>query len=428
MTTGQPISGRLIDVARSSAIVTAVGLLYSPTVASIGLIAAYVAFVLSGEALDRLKRAISHPPVYWGLAFLGVVVVGFAYGPATWPERWVDLLKWRTVLWFIVMFALFDDERWKMRLLHAFLIGAVVGLVASFAGVVGEIKLWKPPSELLRNHATQSMVFSLSAVICLWMVLAGRCKGRARWWAILAAGLFAGNLFLVTQGRSGYVVFVLGIIVLLIQHASPKQWIAVAAVLPVLMGVVLLLSPGMQKRTLSQGGKERTLSQGIEEWEHAEESAELTSMGIRKVFYTHTIAIVANHLMVGVGSGGFKKAYAEQIAGKYSPSDWRSEIANDPHNQYLAIAVQHGLLGLTVFIAWIVAIMRTQAGLPVYRGLALAILCGWCATSLFSSHFRTFAEGHLLMTFLGVLLALAPPMQREPGSSAVSPSNFEGTQ
>jgi len=408
--------------------VTVIGLSYSPTVASIGLIAAYVAFVLSGEAVDRLKRAIWHPPVYWGLAFLGVVMVGFTYGPASWPERWVDLLKWRTVLWFIVMFAIFDDERWKMRLLRAFLIGTGVGLVASFGGVVGGITLWKPPSELLRNHSTQSMIFSLSAVICLWMVLAGRCKGRERWWAILAAGLFAGNVVLVTHGRSGYVVFGLGIIVLLIRHASPKQWIAATAVLPVSVGVVLLLSPGIQKRTLSQGVEERTLSQGIEEWEHAEESAQLTSMGIRKVFYTHTVAIVTSHLLVGVGSGGFKKAYAEQIAGKYSPSDWRSEVANDPHNQYLAVAVQHGLLGLTVFIAWIVAMMRTQAGLPAYRGLALAILCGWCVTSLLSSHFRTFAEGHLVMTFLGVLLAPAPPMQREPGSAAVSSSNFEETR
>jgi O-antigen ligase len=111
------------------------------------------------------------------------------------------------------------------------------------------------------------------------------------------------------------------------------------------------------------------------------------------------------HPVLGVGTGGFKKAYGEQIAGKYDPSDWRSEVASDPHNQYLAIVAPHGLVGLAIFIVWLVAMARSEAGPPAYRGLALAILCGWCATSLFSSHFRTFAEGHLITTFLGVLLA-----------------------
>ncbi len=396
------MSGRLIDLARVSVIVALVGLLYSPTVASVGLIAAYVAFLASGEALVRIKRIISTPPVYWGLAFLGMVILGVSYGSVPWQERWTDVLKWRTVLWFIVLFALFDDERWKMRLLFTFLIGTGVGVVASFVGALGGIKLWKPPTELLRNHSTQAMSFSIAALICLWMLLVERCKGRERWVAVAAAGLFSGNVFFVTHSPSGYAVFVLGFMVLLIRFTSPKQLIAAAVVVPVLAGVVLFLSPGMQERLLRVQN----------EWEHAEESAKLTSMGLRKVFYTHTIEIVTSHPVLGVGTGGFKKAYGEQILGKYSESDWRSVITGDPHNQYLAIVVQHGMVGLAIFIAWLVAVTRTQSGLPSYRGLALAILCGWCATSLFSSHFRTFAEGHILTTFLGVLLAGGSSMSK----------------
>lgn len=405
---GLRASCRLIDVARLSVIVALVGLLYSPTVASAGLIAAYVAFLASGEALVRMRRVVSSPSVYWGLAFLGVVIVGVAYGSASWPERWTDVLKWRTVLWFIVLFALFDDERWKMRLLIAFLIGTGVGLVASYAGAVGGIPLWKPPRELLRNHSTQAMSFSVAALIAIWMVLLGRCEGHKRWVAIGAAGLFLGNVFFVTHSLSGYAVFVLGIIVLLLRHASPKHMLAAAVVLPVLVGVVLFLSPGMQER----------LAQAQYEWEHAEESAKATSMGLRKLFYSHTIEIVASHPVLGVGTGGFKKAYGEQILGKYSESDWRSVITGDPHNQYLAIVVQHGIVGLAFFIAWLVAVTRTQSGPPAYRGLALAILCGWCATSLFSSHFRTFAEGHILTTFLGVLLAGGSSMSKDQAVSA----------
>ena len=229
------------------------------------------------------------------------------------------------------------------------------------------------------------------------MLLAGRVRGR-EWYALAALGaLFASNVLFVTNSRSGYVVLVLGIGLLLIWHTSPKHWIKALAGLFLLMGIVCLLSPRMQEK----------ISRGISEWAQASESKELTAMGIRKVFYTHTIEIALNHPVLGVGTGGFKAAYAEQIANRYSPSDWRSDIASDPHNQYLAILVQHGVAGLSVFFIWLVCVVRAKGGPPRYRGLALAILCGWCATSLFSSHFRTFAEGHLLTTFLGALLAVS---------------------
>lgn len=385
----------MIDIARVSAIVALVGLLYSPTAGSVGLIATYVAFLFSGEALDRMKRAISYPSIYWGVAFLCVVVVGFAYGPATWQEKGGDLVKWRTVLWFIVLFALFDDERWTMRLLLAFLVGTGIGLAASFVGVLSGIKLWKPPTDLLRNYVTQAMSFSISALLCCWMVLARRVRGPEQWALALVGAFFAGNVLFVTNSRSGYLVLGLGVMMLLMWHLPRRQWSKAVAVLVVGGALVLLLSPRIQGR----------ISQGIDEWAHASESKELTSMGIRKVFHTHSLEIASNHLLLGVGTGGFKKAYAEQIADKYSPSDWRSEAAGDPHNQYLAILVQHGLLGLGVFLVWIVAVAQAKSGNPDRKGLALAILCGWLVTSLFSSHFRTFAEGHILMTFLGVLLA-----------------------
>lgn len=394
----------MIDLARVSAIIAVVGVLYSPTVASVGLIAAYVAFLVSGEALARMRRIVSFPPIYWAMGFLGVVIVGLAYGSASWQERGVDLLKWRTVLWFIVLFALFDDERWTMRLLFAFLIGAGVGLAASFVGVFSGIKLWKPPTDLLRNYVTQAMSFSISTLLCFWMILTRRVRGRERWGLALVGAIFAGNVLFVTNSRSGYLVLGLGIMMLLIWHLPRRQWSKAVAALVVGGALVLLLSPRIQGR----------ISQGIDEWAHASESKELTSMGIRKVFHTHSLEIASNHLLLGVGTGGFKKAYAEQIADKYSPSDWRSEAAGDPHNQYLAILVQHGLLGLGVFLVWIVTVAQAKGGNPDRKGLALAILFGWCVTSLFSSHFRTFAEGHILMTFLGVLLAHNSTPQPDP--------------
>lgn len=384
---------RWIEIARGSAIVALVGLLYSPTVASVGLIVTYLAWLASGEALSRLKRVRACPPVYWALVFLGIVLLGVTYGPASWPERGIDVLKWRTMLWFVVLFALFDDEGWKARLGFAFLVGTGVGLLASCLGTWGGIPLWKSPDALLRNNVTQAMAFSISALLCLWLALTGRWNGRWWWVALVGAIGFAQNVVFVSHARSGYGVLAIGIGMLVLWHARPSQRIAICLLWLLGIAVVFSLSSSVQSR----------LAVALDEWTHAEESPEETSMASRKIFLMHTLAIVAQHPFVGVGTGGFKSAYAEQISGKYDPNDWRSTVTGDPHNQYLAIMVQHGLPGLLVFLIWLIAVATMPAG--SYRGLALAILCGWCLSSVFSSHFRTFAEGHLVTTFLGALLA-----------------------
>lgn len=386
-------ANRLVDVARGSAILALVGLLYSPTVASIGLVGCYLSFVASGEALARIKRVVACPPVYWGLAFLGLVIVGTTYGPASWQERWTDVLKWRTVLWFIILFALFDDEQWKRRLFYSFLVATGVGVAASFLSLISGVGLWKSPEALLRNNVTQAMSFTIATLLCLWLVWGKRWQGSVRWLLLLAA-LFAGNVIFLSGARSGYLALFAGLMIFGLWHVTHKQRIAVVLVMPILV-TMIAVSPHIQQR----------VAQAIQEWNNAEKSADLTSMGVRKMFYLHTLQIAAHHWVMGVGTGGFKAAYAEQIAGKYDPNDWRSEVAGDPHNQYLAIVVQHGLPGFMVFVIWLGALVATPAG--PYRGLAVAILCGWCLTSLFSSHFRTFAEGHLVTTFLGVLLAPA---------------------
>lgn len=378
-----------------------VGLLYSPTVASVGLITTYLAFLASGEALARLKRVVRYPCVYWGLAFLGVVMVGVFYATAAWSDRWIDVLKWRTVLWFIVLFALFDDDKWKRRLILTFLLGTGIGLASSFISAWSGIPFWKGPNALLRNNVTQSMSFGIAACVCIWMAMVERLERPLRAVLTVAAILFAANIFFVALGRSGFIVVFSGSVAILLWYLKPRHAVAALAALSIMMGAMPFLSPALQTR----------LNEGLDQWRHAEESSGETSMGSRKLFYRHTIEIVELHPIIGVGTGGFKKAYGELIANKYNPSDWRSQVTSDPHNQYLAIMVQHGLPGLAVFVAWLVALARTEGG--IYRGLALAILSGWCLTSLFSSHFRTFAEGHLVATFLGACLA---PEARQRGT------------
>ena len=384
-----------VDAARVSAIVACAGFLWSPTVATVGLIATYVAFVASGEISVRFRNVLARPAVYWGLIFLGLVLLGTLYGAVPWPERLVGVLKWRTILWFLVLLVLFDRQEWKDRLLVAFLAATTVGLMASFAAAGGIISPQRGPAGILRNSSTQGLAFAASALICFWRWLERQESERASWGWLLFGAIYVINIVFITPGMSGYGVMGIGLGVLLMYRVPTQWWVAVGAGIAICGVLAYSVSPQMQAR----------VDRSVNEWVHADELGRHTPLGSRRVFHTNALEIAKEHWVVGVGTGGFRNAYAEHVARKYEASDWRAEPTGDPHNQYLAIWVTQGIVGLAAFLIWLVVMIRDRESVPRYRPLALALFISWCMSSLSSSHFTTFAEGHLIATFAGVLLA-----------------------
>lgn len=385
-----------INLARIAAMVACVGLLYSPTVATIGLIVSYAAFLASGQAGFRFKHVLARPLGYWGIVFLGVVLLGMVYASAPWHDRWIDFFKWRTILWFLVMLAIFDEARWKERFLVMFLIGTAVAVAGSFLSAAGWVAFRRGPHELLRNNVTQGMAFACAALVCVWLVMRKQSIGKTTWiWPALGL-LCILNIIFITDSRSGYAVLGCGLTVILMWKASQKQRVLIMTGLLIAGGLAFSASPRMQTKMMT----------AVVEWTSESESAELTNFGSRRVFYKNSVEILQENWLWGVGTGGFSQAYGDYVTKKYGESDWRALRTTDPHNQYLAIAIQQGIGGVALFLVWIVAVACEAEARRDYHRLAVAILIGWCVTSLFSSQFRTFAEGHLLTTFLGVLLAV----------------------
>ncbi|ULA64999.1 MAG: Putative O-antigen polymerase [Nitrospira sp.] len=391
------MSRQLLDVARIAAIVACVGLLYSPSVGTIGLVTAYVAFFASGtEAVARFKAVLARPLGYWGLIFLGAVSIGMLYASVPWHDRWMDLYKWRTILWLLVMLALFDEALWKERFLAVFLVGTGVAVVASSFSVVAGVPIWRGAHEVLRNSGTQGMAFACAALVCVWMILQ-KSHRRYRWAVSVLAALYVLNIVFITNSRSGYAVLGCGLASLLLWQSSWKQGLAISLALFVAGGLAYAASPRMQEIVMA----------GVTQWTTASESEVLTNFGSRRIFYQNSVELLQNSWLLGVGTGGFAQAYGDHVSKKYGASDWRALHTTDPHNQYLSVWIQQGIGGLALFLAWIVAIVRERESFRSDHRLAVAILIGWCVSSLFSSHFRTFAEGHMLAMFLGVLLAVA---------------------
>ena len=141
----------------------------------------------------------------------------------------------------------------------------------------------------------------------------------------------------------------------------------------------------------------------VNEWNNSSTQTYKTSMGMRAVIYGNTLDLVRARPWFGTGTGGYGAAYTAQISGK--SSDWRAVPTVDPHSQYLFFLAEQGIFGLLAFLGFIAAALADRGDSSRARIVAVGMLLGWCATSLLSSHFKTFSEGHLLTFFLGAMLA-----------------------
>ena len=111
-----------------------------------------------------------------------------------------------------------------------------------------------------------------------------------------------------------------------------------------------------------------------------------SSTGTRLNYYYNTIQIIEKNPLVGVGSGGFEQAFKEQIQGTNLLT-----VAN-PHNEYLLITAQTGVIGLAFLLylfytVWHCApLLNTKLQQDAARGLVLAYMVNCTFNSALHDH------------------------------------------
>lgn len=398
-----------IDAARWAAIVATCTLMLSPPLANAAIVVMLACLVASGQAMARLRHAMAQPLAVGVVIVVAAVALAMLWSAAPWSDRLKALYSWRK-LWIVpVVLALFGPPLWKRRMIAAVVAVCTAAALVSFALVAAAGRLpdsqFVPAASLLRNHGAQSMAFATGAFLALWASSRPETAKPLRIAAFAASMLLAANLAFVTPGRSGYLA--LAVMLLVFGAFSLRGWRNVVLVVALmgLFGGALTVSPVARDR----------IDLAVREWKTAQTAPEISSMGIRAIFYENTLELIRERPWFGVGTGGFFAAYSAHVEAKYT--DWRARRSADPHNQYLLVLAEQGILGLSAFLAFIGLALADRGDRGPTRVLAIGILLAWCATSMFSGHFLTFAEGHLLAFLLAAMLARPTPGV-DPGPTA----------
>ena len=384
----------IVDLARWTVILLGITILFSPFFTNL-LEITLIGLCLFNQELRRRFVDIKKQPLVIGVStFILILIIGCFYSVADYKDTLRSIWGWRKILLLPIALSLFADYVWKDRFIKAgvgFIFLCSLLSIVSFIWQFGVYRF--DPGIIIRNHATQGMVFAVAIFsIAMRFFYQKIFKVKHEWPYIFYIISLLIAMIYMTPGRSGYLALIVLSIYFCYRTITVKKnyWLALFICLLI---PSLLLNSSMVKDRINLGVNEISQVDSA----HGQE----TSMGLRINAWKNAIELIKDHPLLGVGTGGYEQAFVDHVKVQVG---WEKFIHHDPHNQFLKILAELGIVGLVIFLSFIGSAFF-QKTTPFYFDLSLGILLVWCATSLFSSHFSTFTEGRFIFLWLGVLLA-----------------------
>jgi O-antigen ligase len=372
--------------------------------------------LLAFASMGSIARiTMEHPVARAAMLLFAMLLLAMAYGETPFPGAFALLGKYVDLM-FVPIFMLFlAEERNQRRARYAFLLAMAVTLFLScmvrfgWMPVMSWMNQYTSPANpfIFHSHITQNNFMALAVFMALLEARETSTMRSRIGWSLFAV-LAAINVLFMVQGRTGYLILLalLGWFAWSTlarhRHALGKAWdwrhgLAILAGMAALGLVAYHTSTRLHDRVAQVIAEYQAWSPG---------QGRATSTGQRLDFYYNTIQIVRDHPLTGVGSGGFPEAFKQQVQGT------DVLLTNNPHNEYLLITVQTGLLGLALLLylfytQWRCAgHLRSALEQDAARGLVLAYLVNCMLNSALHDH----ADG---LFFAFMTAALFAGLKRE---------------
>lgn len=355
--------------------------------------------VLASNARAVGQAIARNPAARAGFLLFLALALGLSWGAAPLKTGIGILGKYADLALMPFMLVALREESARRRAMRVFMVVMVVtALLSWLVGLsVVPVTSWmweacRPDNPaIFRSSITQNVLMAYAVYLLLLQVREAAALSRRWWMLVMAAVLMGGDVLIMVNGRTGYVVLLVLLAVLFWHvlrawlHARGRRlgW-GIQALALILIGfslaAVYFAAPRLHARVDQAVAELRSWTPGV----HTS-----TSIGERMEFYSTTAMLIERHPLAGYGTGGFAGAYEAQARSVGLPP------TDNPHDEYLLMTVQLGLPGLLVMLYLFFAQWRTAARLPsafeqdAARGLVLTL----AATSVFNSPLVDHTEG-----------------------------------
>jgi O-antigen ligase len=289
----------------------------------------------------------------WLLLYLGVILVGWlrmVRDPAYMSASIGDMISEElinTVKWVVPAFMLYDGARDRARFRLA--LACVLGVYALLAL---QVIRWMPPGEAMTGGSLSERSLkillneigfhrvNMSAMLAgaSWAIFAARPLADTAWQArfVLLGSAVAVLGQALTAGRAGYVTwFGVGSILCLL------RWRKYLLVTPVIVAAVLIIAPGVGQRML-EGFRS---GEPVDDITYTATGPDVyTITAGRNLAWPLVIAKIKERPIVGYGREAMTRTGTTAFLGRFR------EGFSHPHNAYLEMLLDNGLLGFVIVL------------------------------------------------------------------------------
>ncbi|KVE39225.1 O-antigen ligase family protein [Burkholderia sp. TSV86] len=362
--------------------------------------------VSSPEFWRRLPSLPRHRSALAALLLFAALTASVAYSVAPQQEAWSWVGKYVKLLALPLAVIAFKDSGWQKIACWSLFVTLITVTVLSTTNYLGLTAIGpahiagEPLSRawVFKNHIAAGMLGALLFYQAADFALAaGSRRARAIFAAIALLTLV--NVLVMLQGRTGQIVAILFVFAIAARYALQHR--DALRPRPLLLGIGIAAAAAAAIVVACTVPGERMMKVVSEVREYRESNA-VTSTGLRVEWYRKSLELIEARPVIGYGAGGLGTEFEKLTAGKTGA---QGELTHNPHNEYLLMAVQLGVIGTALFVYLLARIGRDAATLePRSRHLLLAWLFAFALGCLANSMLLDFTEGHLLTLLAGILL------------------------
>ncbi|HAU56362.1 MAG TPA: hypothetical protein DCW87_01555 [Comamonadaceae bacterium] len=407
----RPLANSLHDLAGALLVALAFSIPLSNALNSV-LGAAIVLVVLLGQWAGswrgRWAQVLHHPVIMVCLALYGIVLLAAAWSSAPLAAVGGQMLRNLSLLMLPLFSVVLRDTRWVQRCLLAFSLAMGLTLALSMAhglwGMAGA-GAWLLPYKgdgdaIFHVHITHNVLMSVAVLVWLSQALDGKDLPLwVRWALACLAVLGAINILWMVPGRTGYATL-LASLLMLAAVRCPRPWLG-----PCLAGIVVVCGAALWLSDSAQNRLDRTWRE-IQAFGGAD-SAQRGDVNLadhRLAIWREAIGVIEQRPLLGHGTGSYRSAFC---ASAQPANMCLYGGGKHPHNQFLFVAIEGGLLGVAIYAAWVAMLavllwQRRNAGPMGAMGPGLWAI--WMAYAMVDTPLQLLTERHFFMLFFAMLL------------------------
>lgn len=335
------------------------------------LTALVLSWFFGGNLKEKTQYIFKHPVARITLLLFSIFLIGTTYSTAPAANIFELLDKMSKLLYLPFLLPLMTEEKWRKRVLFAFMAAIGLTLILSLFKVYGGFfpSTRYSTACIFKDHIYTNLMMAFASFVIGHLAFnQSKIELKVALLTIVACLVF--YIFFMSEGRSGYIIFAaLWLLLGLQRYRLRGLWIGCLG-LGLVLGLAYVGSARFEHRiSLAATNLEEYVKDGYTN----------SSLGSRIEYIRKTWVLSKERLWLGWGTGSFKQVYQEN-------AETNMLITQNPHNEYLNILIQIGLVGLCTFFGFFWIIFKKSFYLPKLemwfaQGLLVAMMVGCFANS-----------------------------------------------